>query len=99
MSPNAKLWVARVVSVPILIMLPIIAMIPGLGFLHETRGDSMPLFGMLGFFAGGAGAIVLASRTLFARRGTDAAGCFRILAIVASCEAMLWLSAYFFITP
>ena len=90
MTPAPKLWIARLVSIPILAVLPLIASLPGLGLLHETRGDSIPIFGLLGFFGGLVAAIVLARRTLFARKDSSASDCFKIIATLAVVEAAVF---------
>lgn len=74
-------------SIPLLLVLPLIAALPGLGLLHETRGDSVPVFWALGFFGGLIAAIVLARRTPFTRKSSSASDCFKIIAILAVVEA------------
>jgi hypothetical protein len=85
-TPSSKLWVARIASIPVLLFLPLFGFVIGFGAANEHLGDSMPWFGLLGFFFGGMIAVVLSFITTFAPKNSPSAKCFRIIVTVAVLE-------------
>jgi hypothetical protein len=91
MTASSKLWLARAISIPVLLALPVVCF--GIGFVvaAEHRGDSMPIFGLLGFVGGLVLAVLFARMTTFAPKQSSVARCFRIIAGVGTAEAIVWL--------
>lgn len=68
MQMKWKILLIRVISIPVLLLLPLFFSIPGCAIADENRGDSWPIFSMLGFGLGFVVASVLSVWTLFIRK-------------------------------
>ena len=61
-NPKFVMWIVRVSGGLLLLVLPLICAVPGLAIFRETRGDSVPFFGLSGALAGVACAWMIGRR-------------------------------------
>jgi hypothetical protein len=89
MTANVKIWVHRVVSVPVLLFLPLLGMAIGGTVTGENQGDSIPFLSMLGLLAGATAAAFFSKRTVFASIACPLARRYRMLGFAFAVEIAL----------
>lgn len=93
MQAKWKIWSVRIISLPVLLLLPFIFAVPGCAIFEENNGDSWPVFGMLGFGLGCLIAGVLSVWTLFIAKDGRPLRAFVFLVVAVALETAALLVA------